>query len=125
MRNLIAIILILGGVTLTNTAWATSYALRFKARIGSRKPLQGRLTVLENQEGIVSTKDTVIKMIPSEAGHDAIKVKIEAYRKTSSGLQKISNPVMILQENKPSSVTDKTEDGVPVFGIELTSKRVR
>jgi len=55
---------------LSSVAWASSYFIFLEAKIGSRKPIQGRVKVLEGQEGIVSTRDTLIKLAGRDLGND-------------------------------------------------------
>jgi hypothetical protein len=108
-----------------NSAWAISHLISIEAKIGSKKPVQGKVKILEGQEGIVSTKDTVIKLLPSVSAHGSLKIQIEAYRKTETGLQKVSSTNLLVHQNEPAEFSESTEDGQPLFSIKLTSKPVQ
>jgi hypothetical protein len=94
------------------------------ATIGARKAIHGKVKVLEGQEGIVSTPDTEIKLVPANKGHHRWKIQVEAYRKTSTGLQKVSNSSILVRENEPAELSESTEDGQLLFRIRLTLKKV-
>jgi hypothetical protein len=105
-----------------NNAWAGWYSIVMDATIGARKPIHGKVKVLEGQEGIVSTPDTEIKLIPTSEGHHKWKIDVEAYRKTSTGLQKVSNSTLHVKEGATAEVSQSTEDGQLLFKIKLTFK---
>jgi hypothetical protein len=110
---------------LSSVAWANSYSIFLDAKIGAKKSIQGRVKILEGQEGIVSTQDTVIKIVPTNEGHGKTKIQVDAFRKTETGLQPVSHSAVVVRENVPAEISEKTEDGQPLFRIRLSSKTVR
>lgn len=106
-------------------AWAAWYSISMDATIGARKPIHGKVKVLEGQEGIVSTPDTEIKFVPTSAGHHKWKIQMEAYRKTSTGLQKVAHSALLVREGVPAEFSEHTEDGQLLFRIKLTLKQAR
>lgn len=110
-------------MTLASPAWAAWLSISMDATIGARKPIHGKVKVLEGQEGIVSTPDTEIKLVPTSNGHHRWKIQVEAYRKTSTGLQKVSDSAVVLREGVPAEISEKTEEGQLLFRIKLTLKQ--
>jgi hypothetical protein len=113
------------GISWSSMALAGWYSISMEATIGARKPIHGKVKVLEGQEGIVSTPDTEIKLVPTSSGPHRWKIQVEAYRKTSTGLQKVSNSALIVREGTPAELSQSTEDGQLLFRIKLTLKKAQ